>query len=597
MADHSVQMPQAAASPRGFRPAGWTLGLPAVALLWIAATPWLTLTIEHDIRRETIRLSEMSPDSPLARHRARAEVEGRDVRIVADQDFADAVRAKMEGDMGRVRGVRSVRTEVVRAVAMSPFELRIKRDVNGIRLAGGVPSAEVRAALVEQAAGIVPADSVDDRLQLAAGAPLGFAQAAASALAAIGRASTGEATFSDHTFRFRGAAPDGASYDAIRTVLAAMPGGFVAQETDVVPPLIAPFVWGARRDPDGVALTGAVPTETLRAEIVDRVGTAMPDVPLRDEMRTARGLDPGVDFGAVAAAAVSGLAALQGGRAELAGKSFTFAGESAVKARLGEVERRVRDGLPRSVDIRGISIRAVPASPFWSTARRSRGRVVLSGFVPGEDERRVAASIVAARFPGERLVDERVAADGAPSGFGEAERVALETLSDFAEGDAAIRDRDLRFTGRILYGQLAARVRETVPRTAPAGWTARIDLAPVAPERSVGPSLCGDLLTDTAKRNPIRFEPGKPDVTAASRGALDAAADLVRRCGNVQIRVVHHLRGSGEDAQTLATRRAEALAEMLRERAGNGRLLSEGVVAAPAPGDAPERTEFVVATP
>jgi OOP family OmpA-OmpF porin len=241
-----------------------------------------------------------------------------------------------------------------------------------------------------------------------------------------------------------------------------------------------------------------------------------------------------------------------------------------------------------------VSLEVVPASPFHFTARRVEGRIELLGYVSDERDRAVAASLAATRFPGERLVDRLLVAEGAPAGFGDAMRASLEILSDFAEGNAAIRDRELRYGGRVLYGQLAARIRRTAPKQVPEGWQASVELDPVPPPGALDSHLCADLLGDVARRNPVRFEPGKAAPAANAGPALEAAADVVRRCGRVGIRIVHHLGASGdqEAARDLAADRARALATALAERGATARFTVEGTT---GPEKAEERIEFRIA--
>ena len=77
--------------------------------------------------------------------------------------------------------------------------------------------------------------------------------------------------------------------------------------------------------------------------------------------------------------------------------------------------------------------------------------------------------------------------------------------------------------------------------------------------------------------------------------ALEAAADIVRRCGRVGIRVVHHMGASGdaEAARELAVGRARALVTAFSERGAYGRFSVDGVTAPASEKDA-ERNEFQV---
>lgn len=580
------------------RAAGWSYGVPALTLLVVASGLHLVPVIEQDIRRGTIRLAAKAGDGALGRYRARAEVEGRDVTVVADLGLADDVRNATEAAIRSIPGVRSVRTDVALPLAMSPFTITIRRSAAGISLVGGVTSAEDRAALVEQAGTLVPAENVVDRLRLATGAPPDAGLAARFLLTALARTGGGDAVLSDRSLRVRAVAPDTESYEATRAALRRPPAGFTLEPVELEPPLVQPFTWTVVRGDNGLRFEGFVPAETARASLLEHAAAALPGIRVDDAMRTARGIPAEVDYGALTGAVVSALAELEAGRAELAGSSFRFSGEGVDKAQFAAIEGRIRGALPSGIEAGPITLTAIAARPFRVLARRSGGRVVLTGFVPGERERRDVAALVAARYPGEKLTDRRIVADGAPAGFPEAQRAALEGLAEFADGEATIRDTDLRLTGRILYGQVAARLREAFPKTAPAGWSATIAIEPVAPERALDAMACGDVLADAGRRDPLRFESGKAEIAPQSRAALDNLADIARRCGGARITVAHDLPGPADrtaETQKLATARAEALIGVLTARGATARFVAEGRVRpAGSAGPAGERTDYVV---
>ena len=575
------------------RPAGWALGLPVLALLVAVAAMRISPAIEINIRREAAKLVRGGEESPLVAAGGRVVVAGRDVRIVTDADLSDELRADVERRARALPGVRMAGSEVTGYVALSPFAFRVKRTESGIELSGGVPTTEVRASLVAQAARFVPADLVEDRLRLAAGAPPGFAAAAGHLLETIAPIDSAEGTLTDRRVQANASPRDPAAYNTVMAALRALPTGYVTGELEILPPRITPFIWTASRDDAGIALGGAVPSEDQRAALVRLAKEMLPDLPVRDSMQTARGLDRSVDLMATARAAFDSLNRLKRGEARLTERSFSLTGDTVAKGGGEAVAKQLRETLPSALGSPTVSVSVVPASPFLFSAKRIAGRLELTGYLSDDRDRASATSLAAARFPGERVLDRLIVVEGAPEGFPDVLRTALTTLSDFAEGEAAIRDRELTYSGRILYGQLAARVRRTAPSQVPAGWQARVDLAPVSPRGAIDAYLCGDLLSDASRRNPVRFTPGQTAPAPNSVGAIEAAADIVRRCGHVGIRIVHHVGAEGgEAARELAAGRARALVTALSERGATARLSAEGVASAADKGA--ERNEFHV---
>ena len=589
------ELETARAEPRPLRrrAAGWALGLPLLSLLIAVAAMRVGPAIDINIRSEATALARGTPDSPLVKAGTRIVVAGRDVRIVSDDDLPADLRDETRRRAVAVPAVRSVVSETTGYVTLSPYAFHVKRSEAGIELSGGVPDAALRERLVTEAARFVPPEQVEDRLRLAAGAPEGFAAAASHLLATLGPIESAEGSLSGRRFTAFASPRDTAAYNRVLAALRAPPSGYRSSDLQVLPPRIEPFVWTARRDAGGLALGGAVPSEEKRAELLKLAEELLPDVPVRDAMQTARGLDRSIDFLATARSAFDILERLTAGEAQIADRRFTLNGETVVKGGRAAIVARLKETLPHALGTPMVELSLVPASPFLFAVRRHGGRVELSGYISDEKDRATALSLAASRFPGERATERLVVVEGAPEGFPVVMRSMIETLSDFSEGEAALRDRSLLYTGRVLYGQLAARIRRTVPAQMPDGWQAKVELEPVRPPGALDAYLCGDLLGDAARRYPVRFEPGRAVPAANAGPALDVAAEIARRCGRVGIRILHHLGGSDPEAgKDLAADRARALATALAERGATARFTVEGIA---GPDKVSERNEFRVA--
>jgi outer membrane protein OmpA-like peptidoglycan-associated protein len=224
--------------------------------------------------------------------------------------------------------------------------------------------------------------------------------------------------------------------------------------------------------------------------------------------------------------------------------------------------------------------------------------VILSGFTPGPAERDAIQGAATRRFPGEAIVlaDLHIA-DGSPQGFPAAAALSLDALSELAEGEARITDTRLDLAGRALYAELAERTRQRVTKALPAGWTGAAEIRTQPYEKPLEAALCGDLLADALRRDPVTFEPGAAEPSAKARPALGTLSDVLRRCGPARIRVVSHIDTSGDlgGARELARRRAAAVASALN--AGAAQLVADGTSGRPAkendPGEA-HRLTFTV---
>jgi hypothetical protein len=182
-----------------------------------------------------------------------------------------------------------------------------------------------------------------------------------------------------------------------------------------------------------------------------------PGVTIDDRMDTARGLESGIDFDAVAKRVLGILARLESGRADLKGRSLSIEGRLAARDLLESLRSDIRTAKLPGIDLERAELQSVIPRPYRLSARRRDGRLFLAGFVPTEADRTAIRDLVQKRFPFDAFVDELHLADGAPEGMLPAGRLALERLSALSEGDASIEDRTLSLSGRSLYAEQSLR--------------------------------------------------------------------------------------------------------------------------------------------
>ena len=554
-----------------FRLDPWLWGCPVILAIWGYCAVFVGPRIEDGLRERVQRAEEGRPSSPLRGLGAHVEVAGRDVVIVADLGIPAAARLRAESEAAAIPGVRRVSTEVTAPIEMSPFPFVLTRRGSRLVVTGGIPSAALHAALLERIYARIPADNVDDRLRLGRGEPPGFDEAARFLLDAVLRLPDAEGTLTGRVFTFKGTAGGAQDYNAVAAVLASPPPGYAPGLLDLRPPRVSPFVWRAVKAPDSLTLEGNVPSERERHALIAAASAGGADAVV-DRMQTAGGLKQGLDFAALARASVDALRHVGSGRAGLSGTRFTFAGNVVAKDEFASLEGDLRRELPGGFDIGPITIGTEPVSPFVFTARRGGGRVTLRGYAPDAAQRTAILQGAKTLFIGEDVVDRLHEADGAPQGFQAVAGVALDTLADLAQGEARIDDRTLHLTGQSLYAELAQRLRTSVPASVPSGWTATVAIRTVPADPPLDAARCGDLLGDLAQRQPIRFDPGTKVPSAASAAAVEAARDVVRRCGAVEIEVAG--RAGGQDGLALAKARAEAVASALADGAVDARLSS-----------------------
>jgi OOP family OmpA-OmpF porin len=563
-----------------WKPKRWAIGLPLLAAVWGSGTWLAEPVVEADLKRAA---QDQPGLADLRRFGAKLEVQGRDAIVTTDFGLADAARSAAQGAGDRVPGLRSLRIETATPLAGQPFRLTILRRNGGTELRGSVPAGGLHGRLIEQAGASVGPDKVEDRLVPAIGAPDAYEEAAEAALRLAAFLERGEVTLADRRIAAQGEAADFAGYNALIRAATTLPAGYTLGLLEVQPPEARPFTWSASRNGSAVTLSGYVPSESARDALREALASALPGASVTDEMQTARGLASGVDFGALTRPALDALGQLGTGRALYDGRQLALSGSGPARDQLDRLPDAVRRNLPRNVALGPVSLTPVPASPYLFTARRGEGRVSLSGYAPDEDTRDMLQKTAERRFVGEAVSAGIHIADGAPDGFASMAGLALETLSQVADGEATLSDRRVNLEGRALYSEAAEQTRRRVTTSLPSGWTGTARLKVETAEKILEPGQCADLLGEAVRREPVRFEADRPDATGKGRAALDALASVVRRCGSARIRVVVRAdAGSDADAsRALAQLRATALAGVLGKDM-SATLSGEGALRAPA---------------
>lgn len=142
-------------------------------------------------------------------------------------------------------GGARVGTVEVTGPTQSPYTWSARRDATGLTLAGYIPAESLRAGIVAQARSLFPNVNVVDQLQLALGAPNGFADGVKAALTQLARLASGSATLTNTALNVTGEAAQAAAAEQLRGALAsALPPGFTGQANVTVkappPPPPAP---------------------------------------------------------------------------------------------------------------------------------------------------------------------------------------------------------------------------------------------------------------------------------------------------------------------------------------------------------------------
>lgn len=476
----------------------------------------------------------------------------------ANDDNEPAEALRVAGSVWGVRGLEA-QTELIKRVDTYLWSAA-KRDNGAIRLTGYVPSFKAKKQIEDAVKAQFPKAEIEDRTELARGAPAldqwtGGIKYGLKQLAGLKR---GHIDLTGTDLAITGEAATVPTYQGIKTALKSLPNGVKLVSEKITPPVVAPYTWAAQAANNQVVLTGHVPSEKSRDDILAQAKPLFGKVV--DQMLLAEGAPEG--FARATRGAITELARLKEGSSELKDLNLTLSGEAADESTASSVRTALKSAVPggyKLVEKLKFPIAAPPPPPApVDTGAEEREREAAQA-------RKRAEEAEAKRLAEQR---ERAADAERERARKQAEEAEAKRKADEARREAEERER-------------------------------------AASARKAEAQRCQQSLRDIAKGGIIHFERAKADIKSESRETLDRLAKAANACPGYAIEVEGHTdaEGTPERNKALSERRANAVASYLSEAGvSSSRLKSvgHGETQPVAPNDTPEnraknrRIEFVV---
>jgi outer membrane protein OmpA-like peptidoglycan-associated protein/osmotically-inducible protein OsmY len=445
---------------------------------------------------------------------------------------------------------------------MQPYLWSARRENGRLQLEGGVPSNDLREALVAAARALPGAPQVEDRMTLALGAPNGLAQMARAALRHLQHVESGAARITDGAYAFAGRVADARAWDALQADLRRLPTGFALAERPAVSlPVVAPYRWRAELDAaNRLVISGYFPDHSAQEAVLATAREALSGRRLVDETRIA----PGAPAGLAEALhpLLRQLAWLVSGAATLDGDTLSISGRSAdhrinATSIRGELQAALR--APYKLGTVDIVAPPKPPEPYVWSIRRDGTGIVIDGFVPDEAARAEILGMVRARFAALNIIDRMMLTPDPPEDFVKTVAIAVSNVAELLSGEASIRWPRLRVSGLASTEKVALGVRSAVVGTSVVRGDALIAVKvelPPAEEAACGTSLAG--LAGSAS---VRFDKNRAEIKDEYRAAIDRVIALARKCPNSRFAVEGHADSDGphEFNQHISQERARAV--------------------------------------
>jgi OmpA-OmpF porin, OOP family len=358
------------------------------------------------------------------------------------------------------------------------------------------------------------------------------------------------------------------------------------------------YVWSASlRAGNRLRITGHVPSDQRRREIIGVARATFPGREVDDRMKLARGAPEqgqwlgGISFG------LNQLARLKtGGRVELDGAALAVEGEAEDAGAYKSITAALANALPRGIRLGREKVLAPPVRPFTLSAVHQAHALRLAGHVPGERQRKALLETAARVFPRTEISDGLALAGGEPREWETAFQVLLTNLARLEEGSVDMRDDQIRVTGVAADERTAELVRGALRSDVPAAFKtveqitpakagggrenevqpplaapvaqlapiSRIEVATI-PAKTTRVDSCQVALRSALREGVILFEFSSADLDPTSLPALDRIAALAATCPAARIEIAGHTdaEGSEQRNQELSDRRAQAVLEYL----------------------------------
>jgi OmpA-OmpF porin, OOP family len=511
----------------------WLWGaIPILVLSWVA------VEVEHARLEGDLAQRAALALSQAGLGWAAVEFRGRD-GVLNGQAAQEGEPGKAAGLVRGLWGVRGVQNRAELIEKAEHYHWSASRRNHRIRLRGYVPNADVRQAILGVTKASFPGFEVADEMILARGVPVGDAwlggiSFALQQLAALKR---GDVWLDDLGLGAVGEAEDVAAYRATKTALGeGLPKGIKLLSDGVTPPVITPYTWAAEFSGGRLLLSGHVPNDADRAQLLDAAKAATPNAQPLDQMQPGVGAPRG--FTAAAMASLRELPRLESGSVELRGASLTFSGMARDRSAAASVRDALRAALPASITFSD-EIRTPPPS---AAPAASEAPGVARAQAPPASEPPAAPAVAppATGPPAQPTAEARLPAAGD---------------ADNKPGPSGL-----------------ASASEAVPPEAPQ--------APrVVSGGDVASQPCADSLASALKAGTILFHLGSAELDPSSIPALDRLARAAQSCPGMRIEVGGHASAEGGEAvnRRLSQRRAQAVVSYLvRAGVDRQRLESAG---------------------
>ena len=463
-------------------------------------------------------------------------------------------------------------------IAPPEFAIEILRNDSGVSLIGLIPASTDRDALADQITDIADGQPVTDLLEVADyPTPPTWRAALNYSLRALEMLNKSKISVNADRVIVNAISDSPEEKRSLEIALARnTPEGVrLAVDISAPRPVISPFTTRFTLDADG-ARFDACTADT--AEAVDLILTAASKAGFQQRANCILALGaPSRTWGEAVAQTIEAVSNIGGGTITVSDTDVTLVapagtGQATFDNIVGRLENSLPDAFALKAELTELPQATNNELPQFTATLSPEGEVQIRGRVPDDITNTVVENFANARFGQRNITMGTRVTEGLPSGWSVRLLAAIEALSELSNGAVIVGPDTVDVRGNTgnedASGVISRLLIDKLGQTADfeINVTYVKELDPIAGIPT--PQECIAQIDDIKDARKITFDPGSADLTADTQPVVDDIAEVLKKCGDLQMRVSGFTDSQGREImnQQLSQDRADAVLTALRAR-------------------------------
>ena len=458
------------------------------------------------------------------------------------------------------------------------FAIEILRNDAGVSLIGLIPATTDREALAARITDIADGQPVTDLLEVADyPTPPTWRDAVNYALRALSLLNKSKISVKADLVVINAISDSPDEKRQLEVALARNRPDAVRLAIDISAPrpVISPFTTRFILDAEG-ARFDACTADTQDA--LDQILDAASEAGFQERANCILALGaPSRTWGDAVAQSITAVENMGGGTVTIADTDVTLiapigTGQATFDNIVGRLENSLPEAFALTAELPELPDETGEDVAQFTATLSPEGTVQLRGRVPDDVTNTVVENFANARFPQRDITMGTRTAEGLPTGWSVRVLAAIEALSELSNGAVVVDADKLQIRGNTgnedASGAISRLLIEKLGQTADfeIDVTYVKELDPIAGLPT--PEECIAQIIAATEGRKITFDPGSADLTAATQPVVDDIADILKKCGDLPVRVSGFTDSQGREVmnQQLSQDRADAVLTALRAR-------------------------------